>query len=134
MFRLGSALDPDVVRADPLLCVDLAWAAAWGGGRPDKVREWLDAAEPLLGPDTPALEGWHSTTSAAAFLRATTVEAWTDGVEGALADARRAIALEVDPEERGYALARVALGPGAARRGPRRGGGRRPVRGVGRSR
>lgn len=110
VFRLGSALDPEVAHADPVLCVDLAWAAAWGGGRPDKVAGWLDAAEPLLGPDTPALEGWHSTVSAAAFIRATTVEAWSGGVEGALADARRAIELEVDPAERGYALARVALG------------------------
>ena len=110
VFRLGSAIDPEVAHADPLLCVDLAWASAWGGGRPDKVRDWLAVAEPLLGPDTPALDGWHSTASAAAFLRATTVEAWTGGVEGALADARRAIELEVDPAERGYALARVALG------------------------
>jgi LuxR family maltose regulon positive regulatory protein len=110
VFRLGSALDPKVARADPLLCVDLAWASAWGGGRPDKVREWLDAAEPFIGPDTPAPEGWHSAAGAAAFIGATTVEAWTGGVEGALAEARRAIELEVDPAQRGYALARVALG------------------------
>ena len=74
------------------------------------MREWLEAAEPSLGPDTPMLEGWHSAAAAAAFIGATTVEAWTGGVEGALVDARRAIELEVDPAQRGYALARVALG------------------------
>jgi len=110
VYRLGCAIDPAVVHADPVLCVDLAWASAWGGGRPDRVGEWLDVAEPQLADDTPALLGWHDTRAAAAFIRATTVEAWRGGVEGALAEARRAIELEVDPAERGYAMSRVALG------------------------
>ena len=110
VFRLGSALDPAVVRADPMLCVYLAWAAAWGGGRPDLVASWLAAAEPNLAPDVPWNEGWHDARSAAAYIRATTVEAWRGGIEGALADARRAIELETDPAERGYAMARIALG------------------------
>ena len=98
------------MHANPELCVDLAWASAWGGGRPDRVAEWLDVAEPQLSDDSPALLGWHDTRSAAAYIRATTVEAWRGGVDGALAEARRAIALEVDPGQRGYANARVALG------------------------
>jgi LuxR family maltose regulon positive regulatory protein len=110
VYRLGCAIDPVVVHADPVLCVDLAWASAWGGGRPDRVGEWLDIAEPQLTADTPALFGWHDTRSAAAFIRATTVEAWRGGVEGALAEARRAIELEADPAERGYAMSRIALG------------------------
>ena len=110
VYRLGCMIDPAVVHADPLLCVDLAWAASWGGRRPDQVAAWLDVAEPRLTADVPALGGWHDTRSAAAYIRGTTVEAWRGGVEGALADARRAIELEVDPAERGYALARVALG------------------------
>ena len=110
VFRLGSCIDPAVVRADPMLCVYLAWAATWGGGRPDLVAGLLAAAEPNLTPDVPGREGWHDARSAAAYLRATTVEAWRGGIEGALADARRAIEWETDPAERGYAMARIALG------------------------
>ena len=110
VYRLGCAIDPAVVHADPVLCVDLAWASAWGGGRPERVGEWLDVAGPQLTDATPALFGWHDTRSAAAYIRATTVEAWRGGVEGALAEARRAIERESDPDERGYAMSRVALG------------------------
>ncbi len=80
VYRLGCAINPVVVHADPVLCVGLAWASAWGGGRPDRVGEWLDIAAPQLADATPALLGWHDTRAAAAYIWATTVEAWWGGV------------------------------------------------------
>ena len=79
-------------------------------GRADQVRDWLDAAEPMLTADTPPLDGWHSMAASAAAIRSAVEQAWTNGVEGAIADARRAVELETDPTSRGYAVVRVALG------------------------
>ena len=79
VYRLGCMIDPAVVHADPGLCVDRAWASAWVGGRPDRVGEWLDVAEPQLTDDSPTLLNWHDIRSAATDIRATTVEAWRAG-------------------------------------------------------
>ena len=107
--ELGERLDPTIATADPVLCMAMAGTAAMTG-QDDRVRGWLDAAEPRLTPSTPPLDGWHSMAAAAAAIRSSVEQAWTDGVDGAIADARRAIELETDPGSRGFAIVRVALG------------------------
>ena len=107
--ELGERLDPAIARADPVLCMAMAGTAAMTG-QADRVRDWLVAAEPQLTPDTPPLDGWHSMAAAAAAIRSSVEQAWTSDIDGAIADARRAIELETDPGSRGYAIVRVALG------------------------
>ena len=48
---------PAVVRADPLLCVDLAWASAWGGGRPDQVARVAGRGRAAAHPGHPGAGG-----------------------------------------------------------------------------
>jgi LuxR family maltose regulon positive regulatory protein len=79
-------------------------------GRFDRVQWWLDAAEPLITDDTPPLDGWHSLRAAAATARATSEFSWRADEATALAHARRAVALETDPDKLGYAAARLTVG------------------------
>jgi LuxR family maltose regulon positive regulatory protein len=108
-FQLGGMLAPAVARADPRLCVQLAYAAATSG-HDDRVRWWLDSAGPLDAGGPSPRPGWRTIAGAAGAIRATVERAWTGGIEGALADAVRAVELENDPAERGYALVRFAWG------------------------
>ena len=86
VYRLGCTIDPAVVHANPELCVDLAWASAWGGGRPDRVAEWLDVAEPQLSHDSPAL----SAGTTPGPLRSTSARRpWRPGAAGSMARSPR---------------------------------------------
>ena len=107
--RLGDRLAPATARADPALCVSLAWAAAVSG-RFDRIGPWLDAAEGRVdGADGEPPVGWHDLRAAWATMRTVQRLAEAD-VEGALACAEAALTWEVDPALPGYVLARHLLG------------------------
>ena len=63
-LRLGDALPPEVVRADPRLGIALA-AAAGFTGRLDRVAPLLDAVDPALTDDAAPPVGWRSARAAA---------------------------------------------------------------------
>ena len=92
--------------ADPQLLLSMSYAAALSG-QPDRCLQWLQAAEPLIEPDSQPLAGWRS-------LRAAADSSWAAfGAAGdpdtALRYARRAVELEDDPALWGYVAARQGL-------------------------
>jgi LuxR family transcriptional regulator, maltose regulon positive regulatory protein len=106
---LGRRLPAAEVLADPGLCVALAWAASFAG-RHAQMGPWLDAAEPLIGEQTPALPGWHTLRGAASVMRAREYETLLADPTGASARAAVAVELETDPTVIGYVVARAVLG------------------------
>jgi LuxR family transcriptional regulator, maltose regulon positive regulatory protein len=71
---------------------------------------WLDAAEPLISDESPALEGWHTLRGAAATMRAVEVGVARADAEAAVAAATLAVELESDPALAGYVVPRTVLG------------------------
>ena len=103
--------------ADPYVCLSLSFAAGLSG-QPDRCLQWLQAAEPLIEPDSEPFPGWRS-------LRAAADSMWSaygagGDPDAALRYARRAAELEDDPALWGYVVARqgladALLGAGSAR-------------------
>jgi LuxR family maltose regulon positive regulatory protein len=104
LLRFGELASPGG-GADPRLCLSLSFAAGLSG-QPDRCLAWLQAAEPLIAPDSESLSGWRS-------LRAAADSTWSAYVAGdpetALRYARRAVELEDDPMLWGFVVARQAL-------------------------
>ncbi|MEV6492924.1 LuxR C-terminal-related transcriptional regulator [Actinoplanes sp. NPDC051633] len=105
LLRLGDGLPG--AEADPLLCLDLALAAAVSG-RAGRAIEWLTRAEPHIANGPEPAPGWRT-------LRAYADCTWAiygtlDDVEAALTHARRAVELETDPALWGHVVALNTLG------------------------
>ena len=107
-LQLGRQLPAAAVLRDPGLCVSLAWAAGLSG-QFSRMGPWLDAAEPLIDDDSPALEGWHTLRGAAATLRPSSRHRPRrhGGGAGRGDDGCRA---GVRPDLAGYVVARTVLG------------------------
>ena len=89
------------------MCVLSLSFAAGLSGQPDRCLHWLQAAEPLIEPDSEPFPGWRS-------LRAAADSMWSaygagGDPDAALRYARRAAELEDDPALWGYVVARQAL-------------------------
>ena len=97
------ALPPEVVAADPCLCMAGAWIAV-NLGRPDDAARWLAAAEAALtGPADPELAG--------SMLAARSLERLLAGdVDAAIALGREAVAATADPGSWMRAAACLSLG------------------------
>ena len=99
--------------ADAEVFLMMAFAAALHG-RFDRVRQWCDAAEPLLDGPAVSIEGWSSAVACLLTVRA--AYGLTGGEVGDdLTDGLRAVELETDPRLPGYVLARTALASGLMR-------------------
>ena len=94
--------------ADAEVFLMLAYAAVLSG-RFDRVRSWCDAAEPLVDEPTVSIDGWLSARALLLTMRAAYGHVDDDRTAAALAEGRRAVQLETDPEHPGYVLARAAL-------------------------
>jgi LuxR family maltose regulon positive regulatory protein len=93
--------------SDPRLFVVLA-VSAGQSGRTDRCAHWLTRAEPFIESDSQPLPGWRTLRAHADAFWASFPAA--NDAAAALTHARRAVALEDDPQLYGYAVARLALG------------------------
>ncbi len=105
LLRLSRGLPG--AESDPHLCLDLALAAGLSG-QADRALDWLAAAEPHIDSDPDPVPGWRTMRAYADFIWA--VYGTTGDVEAALVHARRAVALETDPQLWGHVVALTSLG------------------------
>lgn len=108
-LQLGERLPRRLVVSDPMLCISLAWTAAFTGQN-WKMAPWLDAAERFSMDQGAAALGWSSLRGAVLTMRAR-----YNGTAGAddptaLRHAEEAVRVEVDPTLPGYVVARTVLG------------------------
>jgi LuxR family maltose regulon positive regulatory protein len=101
-------LPVDVLRRDPLLCLVRAGLNTTLGRRLDDVEPWLAAAE-AAEPAGP-IPGFGSSASSSVAIVRTRFRLHLGDVDGALASARQAAALEVDPDAAVEALIQLTLG------------------------
>jgi ATP/maltotriose-dependent transcriptional regulator MalT len=95
------------VRTDARLAIAMASAAGFSG-RFDRIDALLDLAERNMTDDLTPPHGWRTAAGAINTLRASFGRALDPSA--AVDVARRAVALECDPSQDGYAISRLTLG------------------------
>lgn len=107
LLQLADSLDAGLVRADARLAIAMASAAGFSG-RFDRVDALLDLAEGSMTDDVMPPPGWTTAAGAIDTLRAS----FGRGLDpsATVGAARRAVSLEGDPSQHGYAISRLTLG------------------------